>query len=453
MILFLFITACLIGGFVFLIVRDNTNEIAGNWAKYRCSPTVMPFAALYGYNTSENFNFCLGSIFQGQAFTLMNPLTSVLATIIQSIQTFIESINSLRLQLATLVGGVNKIAQEFTDRVTQLMLRVRVASMRMRMLMGRMFATFYAIIYMGMSGITAVMNFGDSFLFKFLDTFCFPPETLVEMEHRGLIPISSVKVGDTFKNGSCVTATFSFFADGQEMVEFPNGLQVSTNHYVKWQGNWIQARYHPEAKPYGQWNGGINRPLICLNTKNHILPIGGYTFMDYDETEKGDFETMKWVEESVNAGGTSVKAGIEYSPSIAPETLVLGARRTKEAYSIAARDIKLGDFLKTGRVVGIIQKKVKHVSRLPTGERVGEGTLVWDSEKSLWKRAYSEGECESQVFLSFIVSPTAQIELESGSHIRDYMEVHSPETEQFYTRSVEKGFPNLEKGIRGGIVV
>jgi hypothetical protein len=31
----------------------------------------------------------------------------------------------------------------------------------------------YSIIFMGMSGIKAMDNFGNTFLFKFLDTFCF----------------------------------------------------------------------------------------------------------------------------------------------------------------------------------------------------------------------------------------------------------------------------------------
>jgi len=41
-------------------------EVSRNWPKYRCSPTVMPFASMYGYDTSQNFNYCLKAIFEGQ---------------------------------------------------------------------------------------------------------------------------------------------------------------------------------------------------------------------------------------------------------------------------------------------------------------------------------------------------------------------------------------------------
>lgn len=437
MFAFLFITVLLIGGFVFLLVQDNTKEIAENWPKYRCSPTVMPFAALYGHNTAENFNFCLGNIFQFQASALFAPFTGILGTIIQSIGTFIQSINSLRLQLATLVGGVTKIAQEFTDRVVQLMLRVKVAAGRMRMLIGRLFAVFYAVVYMGMSGITAVLNFGDTFLFKFLDTFCFPPETLVDIQgYEQPIQISKVKIGDIFKNGPRVTSTFKFFSDGQPMVEFPNGLQVSTNHYISHKGEWIQARVHPDAKQIGPWKGGLNRPLICLNTDNHILPIGGYTFLDYDETDEGDKDTMNWVEKSVNSGICTSKKPSEYSPSVSGETKIrMYDGKTKEA-----KDVVLGDVLITGTVAGLVKKEVENICKIAHDEIIAEGTLLWDPESCLWLRAAElyEVKKEKAVFYNFVVTPTAQIQLASGIRIRDYVEVHSPETEQFYAKKVAK---------------
>lgn len=437
MFLFLLITALLTGGFVFLLVRDNTKEIVENWPKYRCSPSVMPFAALYGHDTGENFNFCLGNIFQNQASTLMNPLTGILGTIIKSVQVFIQSINSLRIQLATLVGGVTRIAQEFTDRVVQIMHNVKLTAGRIRMLMGRLFATFYAIVYMGTAGITGVLNFGDTFLFSFLDTFCFPPETLVEIEgFSEPIPIANAKIGHRFKNGKRITSTFEFYSDGQPMVQFPTGLQVSTNHYLQYKGHWVQAGDHPDAIEIGPWGGGTKRPLICLNTEDHILPIGGYIFLDYDETDSGDKETMAWVEASVNSRKTPTRKQCEYSPSVSFDTPI----RIKGGQIKLAKDICLGDELSTGRVIGVIQKEVHKICKINAKEAIGEGTLIWDSEKCLWVRAghLCEVETVDRIFLSFVVVPTAQIELASGNRIRDYVEVHSPETEQFYAKKVAK---------------
>ena len=259
MFLFFFITILLIAGIVFILASVDTKEISENWPKYRCSPSVMPFAGLYGHDTNEN--------------------------------------------------------------ITQIMFRAQIAGTRMRFLMNRLFATFYAMIYMGVSGITAVTSFGDTFLFRFLDTFCFPPETLVEIEGFDTpVPISTVKIGDRFKGtDDLVTAVFSFYSDGQPMVEFPNGLQVSTNHYMYYNNLWIQAQDHPEAKRIQPWSGGVSRPLICLNTNHHRLFIGGYEFLDYDETELGDKETMSWVEHHVNGEFKNLSKTIPQVMNLAQE--------------------------------------------------------------------------------------------------------------------------------------
>ncbi len=424
---------------MFLLVSSNTKEIADNWPKYRCSPTVMPFAGFYGYDAAENFNFCTKAIFEGQAETLLGPFGAILATFVGTLSTLIQSANSMRVQLATLVGGVTKITKEFQDRITQVMFRTQITASRIRMLMGRLFGTFYAVIFMGLSGITAVTNFGDTFLFKFLDTFCFPPETLVELEgYSTPVPIASAKIGDRFKaTGKDITAIFSFYSDGQPMVQFPNGLQVSTNHYMKHEGKWIQARQHPDAVPAGQWSGGYVRPLICLNTSDHVLPIQGYTFLDYDETDDGDMETMAWVEKTVN-GGTllSTKKNLEYSPSVSAETKI----RINATTTIEAGKLKLGDVVSTGMIRGIIKKKVSRICELAKNEWVSEGTLTWCPEKAMWVRAAEiytvHPLAQDNIFYNFVVTPTAQIELASGQQIRDYVEVHSPESEQFYAKKI-----------------
>lgn len=439
MLLFLFITILLAVGFVLILGSSNTKEIIENWPKYRCDPTIMPFAALYGHDTASNFQFCMKDMFSAQADSLLGPFKGILGTLMGSLMTMVKSMMSMRIQIATLVGGVTKLTREFQDRITQVMFRTQITAARIRFLMGRLFGTFYAIIYMGLSGITAVTNFGDTFLFSFLNFLCFPPETPVEIVgYEKPIRIDQIKIGDRFKaNNKEITAVFRFYANGQSMVQFPNGLQVSTNHYVKYKNEFIPAGKHPDAIPCGAWMGGYERPLICLNSEDHQLHIQGYEFLDFDETEEGDIDTMKWVEQSLN-GGISLgkKKPLEYSPAISSETRVRMADQTAKP----ASQIKLGEALSTGTVVGVIGKKVKRASRPTPSETVCEGACMWDPEATLWKRAAdifdSDELAQEHIFYGFVVTPTAQIELESGHRIRDYIEVHSPETEHIYAQKI-----------------
>ena len=297
-----------------------------------------------------------------------------------------------------------------------------------------MFATFYSIIFMGMSGITAVSNFGDTFLFGFLDTFCFPPETLIEIQESAVpVPISQVRIGHHLKtSGAEVTSVLKFYSDGQAMVKFADGTEVSTNHFMLHDGKFIQAGDHPLALPSQPWSGGLERPLFCLNTADHKLYVGKHIFLDYDETEKGDHGTMKAVESQLNSKPTErVLDILEYSPSIAGDCRL----RLSDKSTCAAQNITLGLQLSTGKVVGVIKKCVRRICK-HDGEWIHESTLCWTQGE--WVRAaqlYPVHEVDT-VFYAFVVAPTATLELESGLMIRDYVEILSPETEAIYADKI-----------------
>jgi hypothetical protein len=435
---FLLLLLVMIGGWVFFLTGFDISEVSKNWEKYRCYPFLMPFASFFGHDTQENFRFCTDSIFTSIAGPLLGPFTAILGFFINILSTMLSSINSIRLEFATMMGGINMMFQNFSDRMNQLGVQIRMTVTRMRFLMRRIFATMYAMIYMAMSAVTGLLNFSNTILFGFLDTFCFDPDTLVMVKGKGLISISQVKIGDILeKTQSRVTSTFRFLADGQPMVLLPGNIRVSTNHYVRVGSEWMRADEHPEALPTQPWMGGKERPLICLNTDNHLLPVGNHVFLDYDETEEADHSAMEWVNQRLNGGIKKNSKSTPYSTVFSPNVLILVDRNSY----IPASRIGLGQKIPGGEVISVIRKEIREICRLPTGECVSPGQLIWTPKTGTWSRAIelypSETLAEAQEYVSFIVSPTANIETGKGSVLRDYFEVHSPDTEQFFSRVIE----------------
>lgn len=43
----------------FLAIGSGIANIKKNWDDYKCNPSIMPFAAVFGKNTQENFNECI----------------------------------------------------------------------------------------------------------------------------------------------------------------------------------------------------------------------------------------------------------------------------------------------------------------------------------------------------------------------------------------------------------
>jgi hypothetical protein len=465
---FILVTCIVVVGLTYGATHiGNAQHVKKHWKHYRCQPAYMPFAGLYGFNAADNFEFCMKNIFESNSGDVTSSFGSVLGSFSSVISGIMEAVNGLRTSISTMGGGINVIFQDFTDRIKAFFFQLQISAMRIKMLIGRMYAIMFAVLYMGMSSITAGMNFSNTVLFGFLDTFCFPPETLVSVKERGTIPLEDVRIGDRLlPGGARVTAKFHFAAEGQPMVKLCSDklcsdklcsdklcsdklddIVVSTNHYVKHEGRWIPAIDHPDAIPLGPYT---RKSLLCLNTDTHTIPIGNYLFRDYDETNTADKETMRFVESRMNAG-PAIPSTQSYSFTDSTTTLQRNARiKLKDGTFKAAKCMQIGDELSTGsKVVGIVHKQQTEFCAVPgnTGktEFMSPATLLWDSASSKWIRA---GELHTPfsllspptsplVFVSFIVTPNSQIELESGLQVRDYMELCSPDTEAFYARDLQ----------------
>ena len=412
------------------------SEVKKNWTKYRCRPQYMALAPIFGKDTAENFNYCLQNVMNSEAGSALAPIYKVLFASVASIAQLLESTNSLRLQLATLVGGVVKTIQQFVDRFNQFGFAVRTTAIRIKSMMYRVYGTMMALIYLGMSGMVTLMNLPETALVKFLMTFCFPPNTPIYVHGKGHIPIAHVAIGDRLANGSIVTARFNFAAKGQQMVRLGH-VRVSTNHFVRGpNGQWIMAGEHPDAEKSPDWEHGSEYPLVCLNTDDHTIPLGNYIFSDYDETAEGDEDAAKFVERRINGSEFTHRVNFkEYGAVIHPASILKGCS--------PASSIQLGDKLSNGgEVIGIIDKFITHAIQLPDRDRtiVTPSTLVWSEYGRKFIRAIDIVGSKSinynnpVIFRGFIVTPNSTIVTDSGLYLRDYIEVLSPDTEEAYSK-------------------
>ena len=429
------ITGLMFAAMFALQQTDNYEKVRANWKDYRCQPMIMPFAGLYGYDVAENFEFCLKNIFTGFAEEITAPFSSILGIFGTILKTISGTISSIKESVATMGGGINTIFQDFTDRIMNFFFQLRLSAIRIKNLITRMHAIMFAVIYMGTSGIKAGQNFGNTTLFSFLDTFCFPPETTLSVKGKGHIQIHQVQIGDILlPTKSRVTAKFHFAAPGQPMVRLKGGIEVSTNHYLQHAGRWIEAADHPDATPMGPYE---RQSLICLNTADHIIPIGPYRFRDYDETSTGDLKTMAYIEERLNNRASQQSQPLENSPTFHPDTEV----KLWTGKLVKVRDLTVGTRLSTGNYIGgIFHKEVQEVCHV--GPNIlGSATLAWNPQQRQWIRVGHQHPIrryeEPVVFIGLFALTGSQIELASGITVRDYLELCSPDAETFYAAEMD----------------
>jgi hypothetical protein len=412
----------------------NIRKIKNNWATERCNPMIMPFAGIFGYNTKENFEFCMGKVFNTHSMPFFGSIGSVFSDFTSLLQMIFDSVSSLRNTIASLGGGINVVFQEFTERISFFFFKLRLSAIHIKTLIERMYAILFSVMYMGMSGITGMTSFTNTFLFSFLDTFCFPGNTKINIIGKGLVPIKHIKIGDIISPSmSRITATFRFYSRGQPMVKLGSTI-VSTNHYIMYLGHPIKAGQHPDAKKIDNWNS--DEPLYCLNTNDNRILIDGLEFLDYDETAEGDKETMNFIENRINCLNLNRNYNfVEYCPAISYNVNI----KTKNGIT-SAKDIKIGDTLTTGsQVVGIINREVNEICKIGNDKIITPSTLLWNEKFNKWERIGDKLEIINQKMelISFIVVPNSQIELENGCRIRDYMELCSPDSELYYSKHLE----------------
>jgi hypothetical protein len=431
-VVILFVIIAFIINFGMSRIFDIRN-IKKNWATERCKPLIMPFAGLFGYNAKENFDFCLGQVFNAHSTPYFGSMGILLANFTNVLQMVFDSVNTLRNVIASLGGGINVIFQEFTERISFFFFKLRISAIQIRTLIGRMYAVMFSMLFMGLSGIAGLTSFTNTFLFSFLNVFCFPGDTELDVEGKGKLRIKDIKIGDILEpTKSKVTATFRFFARGQPMVKLGSTI-VSTNHYVLYLGHPIKAGDHPEAIQLGSWDS--DEPLYCLNTSDNHIPLDGFLFLDYDETPDGDKDTMNYIEGKVNACFIDKNYNFnEYCPALDENIKI----KTIEGLKLA-KHIKIGDKLTTGgEVVGLIKRKVTELCDV-NGIILTPSTMIWNDKNNKWERIGDKvkiNKKESEL-VSFIVVPNSQIELEDGSRIRDYMELCSPDSETYYSERLE----------------
>jgi hypothetical protein len=403
--------------------------VLNNWGEYRCQLEIMLFASLFGHDTMENLEFCLGVGFNARASTTVSPFYDILGSFTTILTTFLSSINSVRMVFATIVGSVSQVFSEFTMRVEALMYSIQAAAARMKFLMNRVHATMFSMMHMGMSGIQSYNNFTQTPLFSFM-TFmsCFPPETQLMVKGKGLSKMKDIQLGDILEDNIRVTGTVSILGDGQEMINMGQ-ISVSGTHYIKEGGKWILSRDSIQGTKGAIWNGGVTRPLTCLVTSTNTIPIGNLIFSDYHESEDADRATMNRILGRLNGGDSSLHLHKNYITGVDPKTDIL----LEDGSYCPAHSITLGTRVKHGVIMGIMVRECSTFTEYK-GERLGYATAVWKGKN--WLRG-QEIMIEPGLCITFAVHPSAIIETRHNL-LRDMFEIHDLDIQTEYVSSMKQ---------------
>ena len=108
---------------------------------------------------------------------------------------------------------------------------------------------------------------------------CFSPETLVKLQNGRTVMMKNLKLGDVLINGSIVDAVMKIKNENDPYYKLPGNILVTGSHYMKYGGKYIHVKNVPEAKPTGK----VDPVVYCLVMSDHKIPVGDYTFWDWED--------------------------------------------------------------------------------------------------------------------------------------------------------------------------
>jgi len=391
----------------------------------------MPFAGNFGYDATENFNYCLNNIFLGKASEVFAPIYNLLSTFTQVITLITNVTLGIRKLFSNFLFGVNNFVRSVRDKIQAVLFSIRMSFVKLNNLMGRVYGTMYAVIFMGTSAMTAGFNIADNSLVKFLFEFCFDPETPIALHNGDKKAMKDLVIGDRLQdvNGPVyVTSLFRFNGAQTPMVKL-HDVTVSKEHYVRYNDEMIAAGDHPDAVV----TQSIPE-LVCLNVTGHKLRIGDDIYADYDEhSDKDTVRAAQSIALKACNGTDTARSVDSYSLGIDPTCSV---QLADGSYKVASA-VTLEDTLHhAGRVLGIVYEETEDIVRMHNTYVTG-ASLVWYGKQ--WQRASTllPTEYTRCVTIQFITEVAGVLHLRDKNYrtlfVRDYREVPLPEMEEPYT--------------------
>lgn len=377
------ITAIFLGILIAVLVSGFLNSTVDNWSRLRCSPLIMPFAEFFGYDSSENFNYCVRTMMQSQSGEFFQPIYAVLGQYSGSLGLVINTINGFRKALGNFKLSTDAFVGNVMAKIQSMIFQLRITFMRMMTLMNRVYGTMYSIIWMGTSALTAGISIGDNELVNFIFELCFAPDTTVRMLDGTLRTMDTLQIGDQLEGGQRITSVFRIKGDRTPMVRIGSDV-VSGEHQVFCEETqeWIPARLHPAA------DSTDSLPLlICLNVEGHrFRTAAGLQVADYDESDQATTITSvkAMAEQHLNGGLVQETAPTaEYA---------LGIESRAELWMesgewIPLSEVQLGDKIYGGaEILGLVQEECP-TTCLYEGLQMAAATLI--HKGTLWERLES----------------------------------------------------------------
>ena len=238
-----------------------------------------------------NFTYCVGNIQKDLMGFFLEPLQYVLGMvgnlgewILARLNLLREFFNMFRKFLSTMVGDIYGMFVNVLIQVQGLVIKLKDTVMK---LVGILMTFMYLIQGAMMTGQS--VNRGP--IGETLRSICFHKDTPVSLKNGTTMKMKDLKLGTILENGAEVYGILTLKGDKQNPYYKIWSDKLNTNIYVTGDHKILDDVEDKDIecfKPvsevsYARKTDIYDEELSCLITSNHRIPIGEYTFWDWED--------------------------------------------------------------------------------------------------------------------------------------------------------------------------
>ena len=270
-----------------LFIAMVAKKIEEDWPKYKCQPAIIPLAGYFGKDALQNFTDCVGEIQGGFMDIFLGPLKKAITSLGNIGNGIVDSINTLRKMFSFLTDSLLKIFGDLYGLINNIIIRFQQVITGLKDMLMKLVGIFYTLMML----INGTIVFGESLaagpIGAFLDVICFSPKTKIKLLNGNYKCMKDLNLGELLEDGCEVKGILRI--KGNENNKYYKIYSKKLNDYIYVTGTHLIM--HPKTKKFiyvADYEDAVitniwDKELSCLITSTNKIPIGEYTFWDWED--------------------------------------------------------------------------------------------------------------------------------------------------------------------------
>jgi hypothetical protein len=288
--------------YLFNIFSVGIQRIKDNWPLYRCQPLVIPFASIFGHDTSKNFGFCVQNIqtnFMSEMLKPMNLNLNILGNVTAGLTANLQDARSFMSDFRFDFGNI--FANIFST-MFNIMVEIQRMMISLKDLLGKFMGVLMTVLFLADGAMLTMDSAWSGPPGKLVKALCFHPETKLKTQNGEMFSMKDIPLNTILSNGSRVCAVMQISnldTNGnlvEQMYSVKRGLDIEEDIIVSGSHLVYDASVddfvHVKDLSLAKITDIDCPTLYCLITSDHTIPIGEWIFHDWEDSNGSESKNI-----------------------------------------------------------------------------------------------------------------------------------------------------------------